>query len=189
MTRSRTSRSRRRLHPDQRDAPRSTCSSRSDSGSSMIEVLIAVVLLGMVVAAVFGGLSLSIGLSSRTTSRAKSEALIASASDRLAAAAYIACPATSGPTSYLPTVQAAASAVGWPASTVQITKIEYWQPTSASAGSWSSTSGLSAGECSSPGSLTTTRTLQRLTLSVRSPDSRYTRTLEVVKTNVVSQVT
>lgn len=156
---------------------------RSDRGTSMLEVLVAIVILGMVVGAVMGGLSLAIGLSTRTTSRAKVDALSLAAADRLASAPYIACPTTTGTGSYVPAVQAATSTVGWPASTVLVARLEFWQPTSADTGSWTTVNGLSPGECSSPASLTTSRILQRVTLLVQSPDGRYSRVTEVVKTH------
>jgi hypothetical protein len=149
----------------------------------MLEVLVAIVILSMVVGAVMGGLSLAIGLSTRTTSRAKVDALSIAAADRLTSAPYIACPTGSGPGSYVPAVQSASSTVGWPGSTVQIARVEFWQPTSSDTGAWTTVNGLSPGECSSPASLTTSRILQRVTLQVQSPDGRYTRITEVVKTH------
>jgi type II secretory pathway pseudopilin PulG len=149
----------------------------------MLEVLVAIVILGMVVGAVMGGLSLAIGLSTRTTSRAKVDALSLAAADRLASAPYVACPTNSGAGSYESAVQAATSTVDWPNSAVQITRIEFWQPTSSDAGTWNTANGLSPGECASPASLTTSRILQRVTLLVQSPDGRYSRVTEVVKTH------
>lgn len=149
----------------------------------MLEVLVAIVILGMVVGAVMGGLSLAIGLSTRTTSRAKVDAVSLAAADRLASAPYVACPTGSGSGPYQSAAQAATSTVDWPASSVQITRIEFWQPTSSDSGTWSTANGLSAGECSSPASLTTSRILQRVTLLVQSPDGRYSRVTEVVKTH------
>jgi Tfp pilus assembly protein PilV len=149
----------------------------------MLEILVAIVILGMVVSAVMGGLGLAIGLSSRTMSRAKVDALSLAAADRLASAPYIACPTGSGSGSYTPAVQAATSTVDWPANSVQVTRVEFWQPTSADSGAWSPVNGLSTEECASPASLTTSRILQRVTLLVQSPDGRYTRVTEVVKTH------
>lgn len=178
-----SSRSRARTGPVHTGPPRRATRAHADRGTNMIEILVAIVILGMVVGAVMGGLSLAIGLSTRTTSRAKVDALSLAAADRLASAPYIACPTGTGPRSYEPSVQAATTTVDWPASTVQIARIEFWQPTSADAGIWHTSNGLSAGECASPASLTTSRILQRVTLLVQSPDGRYSRVTEVVKTH------
>jgi hypothetical protein len=59
----------------------------------------------------------------------------------------------------------------------------FWNPTSTSTGTWLTTNGLSGTECNETASLTTARTLQRITFTVTSP-SGYSKTLEVVKSNV-----
>ena len=80
-------------------------------------------------------------------------------------------------------MQAAAGTVDWPTSTVSITDLRFWSPSSSSQGQWVTENNLTLGECNESASLTTSRTLQRITVTVTSP-SGYSRSLEVVKNNV-----
>jgi type II secretory pathway pseudopilin PulG len=152
---------------------------RRDRGSSLIEVVIAVALMGIVVSGVLG----AIRLSRFSDDQAKVEAVLGSAADRLANYAYIPCPTNNSNGGYLPIIQAAAGTVDWPTSTVALTGMYFWSSTSTSSGTWLTTNGLSATECNESASLTTARTLQRITFMVTSP-SGYSKSLEVVKSNV-----
>jgi hypothetical protein len=158
-----------------------------DSGSSLVETVIAVSLMGLVVAGVLGAMWSSVRLSRFSDDQAKVEAVLGSAADRLANYAYIPCPTISGNGGYLPIVQAAAGTVDWPSSTVTLTSVRFWSPTSTSTGTWSTTNGLTNGECNEAASLTTARTLQLVTIEVTSP-SGYRKTLEVVKNNVFPRI-
>jgi Tfp pilus assembly protein PilV len=157
--------------------------STRDTGSSLIETVIAVSLMGLVVAGVLGAMWSSVRLSRFSDDQAKVEAVLGSAADRLANYAYIPCPNLDSNGGYLPIVQAAAGTVEWPADTVSLVSMRYWSPTSASQGSWTATNGLSGSQCNEAASLTTARTLQLITISVTSP-SGYSKQLEVVKNNV-----
>jgi hypothetical protein len=161
--------------------------SRKDEGASLVETVIAVSLMGLVVAGVLGAMWSSVRLSRFSDDQAKVEAVLGSAADRLANYAYIPCPTLTGNGGYLPIVQAAAGTVDWPVSTVTLVSLRHWSPTSPSQGTWVNTNGLTAGECNESASLTTARTLQLITISVTSP-SGYTKTLEVVKNNVFPRV-
>jgi Tfp pilus assembly protein PilW len=156
---------------------------RRDRGSSLIEVVIAVALMGVVISGVFGVMWSAIHLSKFSDDQAKVEAVLGSAADRLANYAYIPCPTNNSNGGYLPIVQAAAGTVDWPSSTVALTGVHFWNPSSPASGSWLATNTLSSSECNQAVSLTTSRILQRITLKVTSP-SGYSKSLEVVKSNV-----
>jgi Tfp pilus assembly protein PilV len=155
----------------------------NDRGSSLIEVVIAVALMGIVVTGVLGAMWSAVRLSKFSDDQAKVEAVLGSAADRLANYAYIPCPANNTNGGYLPIIQAAAGTVDWPTSSVTLTAMYFWNPTSTSTGTWLTNNGLSGTECNETASLTTARTLQRITFTVTSP-SGYSKTLEVVKSNV-----
>ena len=164
---------------------------KSDRGSSLIEVVIAVSLMGIVVAGVLGAMWSAIRMSQFSDDQAKVEAVLSSAADRLSNYAYIPCPAANG--GYLPIIQAAAGTVDWPTTTVTLTAMAYWTPplsatststnSNPSNGEWLATNGLSPLECNETASLTTARTLQRITFTVTSP-AGVSKSLEVVKANV-----
>ena len=156
---------------------------RRDRGSSLIEVVIAVALMGIVVSGVLRALWSAIRLSRFSDDQAKVEAVLGSAADRLANYAYIPCPTNNSNGGYLPIIQAAAGTVDWPTTSVALTGMYFWNSTSASSGTWVTTNGLSGAECNETASLTTARTLQRITFMVTSP-SGYSKSLEVVKSNV-----
>lgn len=156
---------------------------RRDRGSSLIEVVISVALMGIVVSGILGAMWSAIHMSKFSDDQAKVEAVLGSAADRLANYAYIPCPTNNSNGGYLPIIQAAAGTVDWPTNTVSLTGMYFWNPTSSSSGSWLTTNGLSASECNETVSLTTARTLQRITFMVTSP-SGYSKSLEVVKSNV-----
>ena len=156
---------------------------RRDRGSSLIEVVIAVALMGIVVSGVLAAMWSAIRLSRFSDDQAKVEAVLGSAADRLANYAYIPCPTNNSNGGYLPIIQAAAGTVDWPTSSVALTSMYFWNPTSVSSGTWITTNGLSGAECNETASLTTARTLQRITFMVTSP-SGYSKSLEVVKSNV-----
>lgn len=156
---------------------------RDDIGVGLVELVVAVALMGVVVAGILGAMWSSIRMSDVSDDQAKIEAALGSAADRLANYAYIPCPTIAGNAGYLPIVQAAAGTVDWPTSTVTITDLRFWQPSSVSQGQWVTANNLTQGECNESASLTTSRTLQRITIKVTSP-SGYSKSLEVVKNNV-----
>ena len=160
-----------------------TTMKRRDRGSSLIEVVIAVALMGIVVSGVLAAMWSAIRLSRFSDDQAKVEAVLGSAADRLANYAYIPCPTNNSNGGYLPIIQAAAGTVDWPTNSVALTGMYFWNPTSASSGTWITTNGLTGAECNETASLTTARTLQRITFMVTSP-SGYSKSLEVVKSNV-----
>lgn len=154
-----------------------------DTGVGLIELVVAVALMGLIVTGILGAMWSSVRMSDVSDDQARIEAALGSAADRLANYAYIPCPTIDGNAGYLPIVQAAAGTVDWPTSTVTITDLRFWQPTGAAQGQWVTANSLTQGECNESASLTTSRTLQRITVRVTSP-SGYSKSLEVVKNNV-----
>ena len=104
---------------------------RRDRGSSLIEVVIAVALMGIVVSGVLGALWSAIRLSRFSDDQAKVEAVLGSAADRLANYAYIPCPTNNSNGGYLPIIQAAAGTVDWPTTSVALTGMYFWNSSSA----------------------------------------------------------
>lgn len=168
-----------------------------DRGNTLSEVLIAIVLLGFAVTGVIGGLRTIIVASSTSDEQAKTEAVLTSASDRLTAANYIPCPG-SDYGDYAHLIASAATAVGWGAGQVQIVELEYWDASAGGTldaegdpieadGDWSATNSLTtAVECNPDINLTTSRTLQKFTIQVTAPSGDLARTIDVVKSPLVT---
>ena len=164
------------------DRPRSAC--HPDAGFSLVELIVAISLRGIATTSVLGGLWTATSASNITNDKSKVEAVLSSAADRLTGWAYLPCPGDDANGGYLPVVQAAAGSVGWPSSAVTILGIAYWSPTGDAAGSWVAENGLGGTECNQAVGLSTSRTLQKITLRVTAPDGRTLRDLEVVKNDV-----
>lgn len=171
-------------HPDLEDETRSDAARHPDAGFSLIELIVAISLMGIATTSVLGGLWTATSASNITNDKAKVEAVLSSAADRLTGWAYLPCPGDDLSGGYLPIVRAASGSVGWPSSTVTILGIAYWSPTSDAAGSWVAQNGLGGTECNQAVGLSTSRTLQKITLRVTAPDGRTVRDLEVVKNDV-----
>jgi len=155
-----------------------------DGGFSLIEMIVAVSLMGIAAVSILGGLWSATRVSRIGNDKAKVEAVLSSATDRLTGWAYLPCPAQDANGGYLPVIQAASATVGWPGSTVAILGIQYWSPTGDATGSWSSQNGLGGSDCNPAVGLTNARTLQKVTIRVTAPDGRTSRQLEVVKNDV-----
>jgi prepilin-type N-terminal cleavage/methylation domain-containing protein len=168
---------RRTVHEPEDDA-------HGDEGFSLIETVVAVALLGISVASIMGGLFSATRVSRIGNDKAKVEAVLSSAVDRLTGWAYLPCPAQDTSGGYLPVVQAASGAVKWPASTVSIVDVAYWNPTGPGTGTWSASNALGGTECNQAVGLTTSRTLQKVTIRVSAPDGLNARQIEVVKSDV-----
>ncbi len=96
----------------------------SDGGYTLVEMLIAIILMGTVVLSIMGGMWAVVRASNQNDERAKVQAVLGAAGDGISNYRYIACPETDG--GYEEFGQKAAAAVGWPLESVQITNYQYW---------------------------------------------------------------
>ncbi len=156
-----------------RHTPRSARSGR-DRGFSLVEVVIAIVLMGTVVVAVLNAVSMSVRASSVSRSAAQVETAVVNAADRVNRA-----PKRCDYTIY---VQAAVQTEGWSPDTASVTH-EYYVPGADATveGTWETGTAGSPG-CSGPAP--TDLLVQRVTISITSPDGKIRRNIEVVKSDV-----
>lgn len=145
-----------------------------DHGFSIVEIVIAIVLMGTVVIAVLNAVSTSVKASSLSRSAAQVETAVVNAADRVNRA-----PKRCDYTIY---VQAAVQTEGWPPETASVTQ-EYYVPgpDATAEGTWATGATGSSG-CSGPAP--TDLLVQRVTISITSPDGKVRREIEVVKSDV-----
>lgn len=142
----------------------------SDAGFGLTEVLVAIVLISVTVIPLMLAGIVGIRVSSQTQVIAKVESVLANAADRVNRAGE-ACE-------YLVYVQAAALAEGWEADRATVS-YEYYVPHENSPtvlGTWVT------GAC--PGPQRPQGLVQKLTITVTSPDDKIERTIVVVKSDV-----
>lgn len=151
-----------------------------DRGTSLIELLIAILLVGTAGIAVITTFTVSIRGSDTHRDLADSQALVASAGDVLADVPpdasddYLSC-ATTSTTDIVNGYQAIVDAIPGVAS-VTVTSIEYWDSTAAGTGAFGTTCRYALGD-----------RLQRITLAATADD--VTSTLAVVKRPATDQTT
>lgn len=145
-----------------------------DRGFTLVEAVIVIVLMGIVVLPVLTAVQTLIIASSTSRAAARVETAVVNATDRVLRA-----PKRCNYTVY---VQAAVLTEGWSADRASVTH-QYYVPGAMpnQPGTWQ------AGPPGSPGCPTASATdglVQKLTITVRSPDGRAQRTIEVVKSDV-----
>lgn len=150
-----------------------------DRGYTLVELLIAIVLMGSIVLAIVGGMWAVVRASRQNDERAKVSAILGAAGDGISNYRYIPCPEVDE--GYEPFGQKAAAAVGWPLETVEIIDYQYWNPTTET---WSDSNSLQGPECNESVGLTTSKTLQKLTIRATSPSGQYSATLDIVKSDI-----
>jgi prepilin-type N-terminal cleavage/methylation domain-containing protein len=140
-----------------------------DAGFTLVEAVVTIALLAIVVVPVFGAVMASIEASARSRSAAQIETVIVNASDRVNRA-----PKSCG---YLGYVQAALGSQKWDPNLASVVE-EHYVPADVpnQAGVWA------PGPCllDSPSELL----VQRVTITVSSPDGRVNRQIQVVKSDV-----
>lgn len=146
-------------------------STRSDRGSTFIEVLIAIVLLGTVVVGILAAMRAGVIASSTSREAAKVETALLNASDRVSRA-----PLKCVDGGYVPYVEAAIAAWdGDGSATVTVHHLQYDTQQGVFAPStWVS------GPCPASGSAQ----VQKVTITITGPDREVTRSMEVVKSKV-----
>lgn len=147
---------------------------RRDGGYSLVEIVITITLLGVVVAGILTATATAIRVSSLDRAAAQVETAIVNASDRVNRA-----PKRCDYTIY---AQAAVQTQGWDPGSVDLTH-EYYVPgaTPAVPGTWQ-TGTAAAPAC--PNAAPEDLLVQRVTLSIASPDGQIRRTIQVVKSDV-----
>jgi type II secretory pathway pseudopilin PulG len=144
----------------------------ADRGESLIEILVAMLIMGIVVVAVMGGLLTSVKVSDihrkQATAGADVRSYVEGVKRAVAAGGYKPCAASSD---YLPVPGTAAAAVHFvphTGFTASVVKVEYWTDTGpGTPWSWASSCSPDWG-------------LQRVTLQVQSDDGRATEQSVVV---------
>lgn len=145
-----------------------------DLGATLIEIVITIALLGIVVAGILTAAATGARVSSIDHSAAQVETAIVNAADRLNRA-----PKRCDYTVY---AQAAVQTQGWDPNTIGVSQ-EYYLPgaTAADEGVWAAGS-AAAPAC--PDATPTDLLVQRITLTITSPDGEIHRTIQVVKSDV-----
>jgi type II secretory pathway pseudopilin PulG len=140
---------------------------RRDRGSSLLEILVSIVLLGTVVAALVTAVLAMVQASSTVFEAARVETVLLNAGDQVDRARQ--------QCNYDTVVQAAALAEGWPADQITVTVEILQSNTGNDAADWVPQ------DC---GTALQPFDVQRLTISADHPTQPITRTLTVVKSDV-----
>ena len=149
-----------------------------DTGTTFIEVLVALVLLGTIVVATLAGLRASIIGSQVDENNARGHAWLQAAADAIYATAYLACdanPVSTIETAYQSAADTATRPAEWtPGSgaNVDVTSIEFLSR-AGTVESWGSA-------CAS-GASTSPLYPQRVRIEVTGPDGSFTAQLELIK--------
>jgi type II secretory pathway pseudopilin PulG len=143
---------------------------RSDGGFSFVEIVITITLMGVVIAPILAAVAASIRASSVSVTAAEVETVLINAIDRVnrAPRAEFDCDLT-GP------VLAAVEIHGWPRSSATVGH-EYLDLS----GAWRS----DASGTACPGGVSHNGLVQRITVTITSPENNVSRSLQVVKSDV-----
>jgi Tfp pilus assembly protein PilV len=157
-----------------------------DSGASMIEILISVLLMGIAVSTILPALWVSVRASQTSDSQAEVMAVLSDAANRLSRSGWVICPENDATGGYEAQADAAAAEKGWGPDAIGITMINYWDP---STQTWTTSNPLEQGGCSgADDSVTPDQTLQRVMVTAQTPDGRFTRTIEVILGDMTGQI-
>ena len=142
-----------------------------DAGFTLPEIAIAIVLMAILVVPLLQAVSTTITASSRSRSAAQVETAVVNASDRVNRA-----PKSCDYTEY---VRAAVQSQGWLGESASIVQERYVPPTQLQEqGAWLD-GACDSGQTDPPDLL-----VQRVTITITSPDGKASRTIQVVKSDV-----
>lgn len=143
--------------------------SRRDAGFTIVEAVIAVALMAVMVVPMLGAVFTAVSESARSRAAAQVETTIVNAADRVNRAPK--------ECDYLVYVQAAVRSQGWEASQASLVQ-EYYVPGEQpdDSGTWVA----GACEIDTPTDLL----VQRITITISSPDADVSRSIQVVKSDV-----
>lgn len=146
-----------------------------DAGFSLVEVVITIVLIGIVIVPLMSAVITSIRVSAISHSAAQAETALVNAADRVNRA-------PSGRCDYGPYARAAVQSQGWPPGNA-VVEHAYWEANPdgdpfTNDGTWVAQA-CPSGVVNPPSNI-----VQRVTITVTSPDGRAQRTTEVVKSDV-----
>jgi type II secretory pathway pseudopilin PulG len=136
---------------------------RSERGDTLVEVLIAIAVVGISSTALLAGLATAINLSGTHRGQANADVVLVSAADSVKNQTYVACPSVST-ASYNPT-QGVSLPAGWSNSNLTISTVKGWN-------------GSAFVACPA-----TDGKLQLVTITATTPDGRSTESVDVVKRN------
>jgi prepilin-type N-terminal cleavage/methylation domain-containing protein len=151
-----------------RPPPSSTLPGR-ESGFTLIEMLIAVMITGLIATAVLGALGTVVRATAKSDDKSRMEAVMSSAADRLSVASFIPCATKD---SYSAQARTASGTVGWGPDSVIVESVTYWNSATSSFGA----------TCNVIGQVSP---VQKVKVKVQSPDGKTVRYLEVVKSDVL----
>ncbi len=175
--------SERAVDPDAVDADVTTVRrGPKDSGVTLIEILVSIVLIGTAVVATLGALRISIIGGTVHRDHANAHAWLQSASDVLYASEREDCDTTlpDGGRSqiidvYQPVVDAVANPESWANSQIEVVGLEFWNASD------TDNDGIVEYRFGATCQDSINLSLQRVTLEVRSPDGRIIEQVELVK--------
>lgn len=159
-----------------------TTSKHDDRGYSLTEVLVAVALTGTIVLSIVGAMFAVVRVSGQNDDATKVQAVLGRAADELNGIAYQPCPQDEAVPIYENVADRAADSVDWGPSTVMITEYRYWNPDTSS---WDTNNSIQGSDCNPAVGYTSSKNLQRLTIQVTSPSGNVTRSIDVVKSNLI----
>jgi type II secretory pathway pseudopilin PulG len=149
----------------------------ADVGATLVEVLVAIVLMGMVAVSILPAMWTSVKVARFSDGQAQVEAVLGAAVDKVANQPWMACPTQSAGTGYQARARAAASIYEWPDTSVNVARILYWDVTTKS---WSTTNPVAADCGNAQTTLSKERTLQLVTIEVTHPEGRISNTVDLV---------
>jgi Tfp pilus assembly protein PilV len=146
---------------------------RTEAGETLLEVLIASTLMAIAVVAILGGLGTMLASSSLHRDQARANTVLVAAMEKVKSDEVTRVSCSTDPyATYLAKARTAPLPTGWASSQIDITTIAYQMPAAGGAVGFSTNR---AADCNDA------RSLQRVTITVTSPDGRVKPSMTFVK--------